>query len=127
MFYHELNKIELSLDWIKKSYNDGDDDLKPKAALSMSIIYGLLYTLDEIGDKKRKYAEKLIERSYESITSQYFSNNKIQFKNEILPKFHIKTGLQMIYSVCREYMQGSNISKNLSEKAYFVCKNLDNL
>jgi hypothetical protein len=125
LFSREEDKIKESLDWAKKAYNDGDSELKPKAALSTAIIFCLLSEFAKDTKQSTFYSKEIIKFAYEAINSPYFNNNKNQFKNELSPKYKKKTGLQFVLLTCEDYLFSANDKHTaLYKQADFVCSNL---
>lgn len=127
LFPEDSGKIMHAEKYVIKAYSDGDEFLKPKCALSAAIIYCLEAGFCQDGKEGKSRRSKMVRSAYEAISSQYFKNNRGQFKNELNGKVARNTALRKVLNECEDFSLAIDPRSELYRQARFVVNSLYSL
>lgn len=103
IYPQEYDKLKISYQYAQKATHDGDERLKAKGALSVSLICCLISCICKDEKEKSDYELEAIENSYMAITSSYFTKYNGVLKNEVTRKRD--SYYNLIIKICRKHSE----------------------
>lgn len=104
LFFSDSTKLKEAYSYSAKVYFDGGYSIKPKAALTSSLISCLISNLEKDIGEKQYYLEHAIEFGYEAVNSDYYRFNKGYLNNELKPRKRMNS-CELMKNICNEYIE----------------------
>lgn len=116
-------KLKTAYSYAKKVYEDSENStLTCKAALTVSLICGLLYNVETNEQNKEELRDEAIKLGYEAIFSDYYKPEK-RLSNDLNLE-NKKNYSELIIDLCRSYTVSDLYNYELNQKANEIIKKL---
>lgn len=97
-------KLKTAYSYAKKVYLDSDNEtLTTKAALTVSLICSLLYSLEKNNTIRQDFQKEAIELGFQAIFSEYYKQEK-RLKNDLNIENSRKNYVDLIQNICSSYV-----------------------
>lgn len=118
-------KLKSAYSYAKKVYLDSENDtLTTKAALSVSLICGLLYNLERNYDNKLNMLEEAIDLGYQAIFSEYYKQEK-RLKIDLNTENEHNNYADLIKKSCSNYIFLIYKNSSITKKANRILNKLE--
>lgn len=103
---NDKNQLEIAYSYATKAYLDGYKNLKPKAALTLSLICALLTSKETDQREKKFYFEQSISYGLEAVSSNFYYHKSYLLNNELKNgwKKH-SNSYDLLMEVCETYQK----------------------
>lgn len=110
-------KLKSAYSYAKKVYLDSSNDtLMTKAALSVSLICSLLYSLEKNYRAKLNVLEESIDLGYQAIFSEYYKQEK-RLQNDLNTENHHNNYADLMKKSCSDYILLEHKNPSITQKA----------
>lgn len=118
-------KLKTAYSYAKKVYLDSENStLTAKAALTISLICGLIYDQERGSLRKRELQEEAINLGYQAIFSEYYRQEK-RLRNDLSVENARKNYSELIHDLCQSYIQKDTWrNRELNKKAKAIIEKL---
>jgi|GEM_PF-597235 len=121
------DQLEIAFRYANKAYCDGSKNLKPKAALTLSLICALL-TEKENNQRERKiYFEMAISYGLEAVSSKFYYHKTYLLNNELKNGWKKNSNsYDLLMGVCKKYQKNYSDYNHIDEAEKLI-SNLEDI